>query len=234
MKKLIVPFLIMFFINRIYCQEKLCIYTELSHNISFYWKDALMYSESDIHLGIQFNTKKGSFAPYLIYRFGGYVHPFRNSIQMIVTPYGLIYSEYYLTPYKFNYSAIGIGWTYRFFNQQKRISPILQFSALTEVKLTKNGPDYYLDRYLKPLNFESYDKDVKYASTVFIGDINIGIDFNIVKNFNINFSVGLGGRAITANFYTIPTPSLHTLYGFNGKLGLSYAFPTNKNKKPEN
>lgn len=231
MKKLIICFSILFSFNRGYSQDKFCIYTELSHGISFYWKNAHMYSESDIHLGVQFNTKIGSFTPYAVYRFGGYVYPFPNPKKDIITPYGWIQSEYYLTPYKFNYSAIGIGGIYRLLNSQKRISPIIQFSALTEIKLTQNGPDYYLTYDLKPRNVIGYTTDFRYFSTIFIGDLTIGADFNIVKNFNINIGAGLGARAIMAHYYDNPIPSKHWLYGVNAKLGLSYAFSIKKTNK---
>ncbi len=220
MKQLIVKYLFIFLIAQpVYSQEKFKLYTGLSHGVSYYWlSNSNLFSESDFNLGGLFNTPhKGSFAVYAIYRFGGYVHPFKNS------------TSYVLTPYVLRYSALGIGGTYRIFSSEKKISPVFQFNALTELTPRDTYSDFYLDDSMWPTEIDLYDTEDRYVSTDFIGDLYVGCDFKLMENLSLSLGFGGSFRYVrVSHFNGFDVKTFFSLYGNNARLGFNYTFSIKK------
>lgn len=202
-------------------QTQFGIYTEVRHNVFYYFHGGNgMYSESDLHLGGWVDVWKGNLSVYAIGRFGGYIHPFPNHSPDVLTPYVLCYS------------AFGAGLKY-LFNTEKKISPFIRLEWLTEEPLKNRTGDFYINTNgLEPTNNSGGGIYPKYFSTNFIGNINAGIDWNVVRNFNINFGLGFGVRELKVRYEYTHSIQYYTnlLYGLNAQLGFSYSFPIRKNE----
>lgn len=219
MKKIMITGLFLLVINSLFSQVKFKIHTGLSHNASYYWlSGASLYSESDFHLGGEFNTQKRSFAVYAMYRFGGYVHPFKNSSP-----------RYYLTPYGLNYSGLGIGGVYRVLGSEKRISPFFQLNVLTEATSRNTYSDFYLTSSLQP-TYKDWEEERRYVSTDFIGDLYVGCDFKLMENLSLNLGVGISYRYVRIAHVDNwgSRKYFFSMYGNNARLGLNYTFSVKK------
>lgn len=208
MKKLLIFFFVSISLLTT-AQEKFKLYTELSQGISYYLIDWNFYSETDANVGVSLNTSKGNFTLYAKYRFGGYIVP----------------GDF--PPYTLRYSSFGGGFNYRILNQSNRISPFVRIEMVTQVKENKNEPSaFYMSEGVHPTNSSNLQSNPRYLYTSVIGNIYVGADFKVAKNFNINIGLGGSFRELKLG-YNYSTTVKH-LYGLSMQLGLTYAFSVKK------
>lgn len=181
--------------STVVAQNKFGVYTELAQGVTLFPRDGL-FLDSDFNLGVQFNTSKGVFTPYGKYRFGG-----------------LMSGDF--APFEMRYSALGLGFKYRIFSSEKKVSPFVRLESLTEIKTRIGTSDFEI--------FELHN----YFYTPFFGSLYLGMDFNLIKNFNINFALGGDLRSMRA-YFNPPEYETVIFQGFSAQLGLSYAFSVGK------
>lgn len=132
---------------------------------------------TNISIGGKILTKKGSIFSSLEYQYGG---------------------GWYTKFYEFDYHLLGVSLEYRFFNEQKAISPIFGTMFLTEIASNYKGK-YLLD--YRPTDYISKTIDTRfYKSTPLVGNINLGADFRIIKNLNLDLNIGYGFRVIKTQY----------------------------------
>lgn len=206
---------------------------EFSHGCANYYDNFLGFN---LFAGVQLDRPKGSVNLSGVFQYGGT---------------SVIEGE----NFDLNYQLLGAKLKYRILNKQKRISPTLELSALTQVNSNyKNG---YLDDFLEPTTEGKYKQKYPisnsyytthlYTSTPFVSSIMFGIDFRLFKNLQLNFSAGYSVRLLNYKFakwnsafgpntsinnMNILNETQENIHTANVKLGLSYAIPF-KNKAPK-
>ena len=193
-----------------------------------------LYCGMGAFVGPQIDLRTGSISIYAMYQF------YTNS-----TGSGLFSLQSHL---------LGGGFQYRILSREKRFSPYIELTAMTEVGTN------YRDGYLnvdgmypmdQPSSF-SYTKPETtfyyasfYHSTPLVGSAIVGCDIRLTENLHLSVGAGYGLRFIkssyawwnekveltkeTLNDYSIPLRDWHDM--IDVKLGISYAFSL---KKKEN
>ena len=181
--------------------------------------------------GPQIDTRAGSFSLYGMYQFSG------NS----GTRFGL----------KLQSHLLGGGFQYRILSREKRFSPYIELTAMTEVGTN------YRDGYLnvdgmypmdQPSSF-SYTKPETtfyyasfYHSTPLVGSAIVGCDIRLTENLHLSVGAGYGLRFIKSRYawwnekeeltkemlndISIRLRDWHDM--IDVKLGISYAFSLKK------
>ena len=182
-------------------------------------------------VGCQMDTRAGSFSLYGMYQFSG------NS----GTRFGL----------KLQSHLLGGGFQYRILSREKRFSPYIELTAVTEVGT--NYRDGYLDAndwypidepstfsYTKPETTFYYARF--YHSTPFVGSAIVGCDIRLTNNLHLSIGAGYGYRGLkTRNVWwnkkeEMTKERLYKDYPIRSewfdmidvKLGISYAFSLKK------
>lgn len=138
----------------------------------------------------------------------------------------IIYAKYryggYLSdefaPYAISYSELGMGGKYRVFRKEKKISPFVRIDVLREITSRVPTDD-----------FSDFDLN-NYFYTPFIGNLSIGVDFNLVKNLNFNIGLGVDVREMRSYYYYYNQflYDWSTSNGITLQLGMSYSFSVGK------
>ena len=191
-----------------------------------------LYCGMGAFVGPQIDLRTGSISIYAMYQF------YTNS-----TGSGLFSLQSHL---------LGGGFQYRILSREKRFSPYIELTALTEVGT--NYRDGYLNvdgrypmdepssfSFTKPETTFYYAKF--YHSTPFVGSAIVGCDIRLTENLHLSVGAGYGYRGLKTrnnvwwnkkedmtkerlyNDYPTQTAWYHTI---DVKLGISYAFSLKK------
>lgn len=180
--------------------------------------------------GPQLNMHTGSISIYAMYQFSG------NS----GTRFGL----------KLQSHLLGGGFQYRILSREKRFSPYIELTAVTEVgtnyrggflHITDYSPTEYGDFVNNGSPNYSYYYSSFYYSTPLVGNILFGCDVRITEGLHLSLGVGYGLRTMKAreiywDYDEEPSEELRNtkpqntklFQVLNAKLGISYAFSFKK------
>ncbi|MBW7868905.1 MAG: hypothetical protein H3C31_11320 [Brumimicrobium sp.] len=214
----------------------LSIFQSISHELGLISHlGSQIYSETNISIGFDTPTSRGSINVSGIYCFTG-------SLSGRSEKYYLLKSH-----------STGASIKYIFRESDKTTRPFIKIGVLTE--LGSNFRDRYLlqDEYIPKLNPSTvhsypvtppdwkpkllyYYSDL-YYSTPLVSNLTAGIDIRLMQNFNLNIGVGYGFRIMKVKSAkwkagedyrekakNIPTKSVYS-HMLDFELGVSYAIP---------
>ena len=223
-------FFILFLFSVVLCfsQEKYKMIAEISNTSSLNIMPTFnSYSGTNISAGSQIETKKGNFNIMGTYQFSG--NYWRGAVFSLQS------------------HLLGIALGYRILSNERKVSPFVGISAVTEVGT--NYKDKYISRDLAPSIYpEEFSKlsysSRFYAGTPFVGNLLLGCDIRLVHDLHLNISAGYGLRVMLARYavwpksYVLSKEQIHehsvktrNFHMLDFQLGLSYAFSLKKKTK---
>ena len=142
-----------------------------------------LYSGTNISVGSQIETKKGNFNIMGTYQFSG--NYWRGAVFSLQS------------------HLLGIALGYRILSNERKVSPFVGISAVTEVGT--NYKDKYISRDLAPSIYpEEFSKlsysSRFYAGTPFVGNLLLGCDIRLVHGLHLNISAGYGLRVMLTRY----------------------------------
>lgn len=190
-----------------------------------------MYIGTSMYAGPRIDTRSGNIGLYGMYQFST-----NNGSN------GFFHLQSHFLGGKLEYRILG---------NEKRVSPYIEITALTEAGtnyrdgyLSIDGwypeeyPMLYIDTY--PSYSVTYYSRF-YHSTPFAGNIMLGVDIRLIEGLHLNLGLGYGLRVVKTKFkywkgqQDLPKEEIHKLSTetnrFNMleiKIGMSYAFPFKK------
>lgn len=218
-------------------QEKINLFFGLKHNFSKQIRsedNPQFYGESNLQIGIQLKESWGAIDFNCNYLY---------SVSYAGEPSYSLQSHF-----------LGGNINIHFLSDEKRIRPFFSISGLTEISTNyKNGYlwpyDYDWTTMEKPLSKDGggpitldYYYSSFYYATPFVGNIFIGGELKLMRNFYLSLGVGYGLRVMRAKYaewgenddvneiLRSITPEAHLFQFFDVQFGLTYVIPFKKEK----